>query len=60
MERKQLLLLHPSEYEHEFDRKALQTLEGNQKLEKLIKKIYKHSIERINRISHLAVLENNF
>ena len=63
MERKKLLLLHPSEYEHPFDRKALQTLEGNQKLEKIIKKIYKHSIERINRISHsgsfLKITSNN-
>ena len=63
MERKKLLLLHPSEYEHEFDRKALQTLEGNQSLEKFIQKIYKHSIERINKLSHtgsfLKITSNN-
>jgi Zn-dependent protease with chaperone function len=64
MERKKLLLLHPSEYEHEFDRKALKNLEGNQGLEKFMKKIYKHSIERINRISHsgsfLKITSKNF
>jgi hypothetical protein len=64
METKKLLLLHPSEYEHTFDKKALQTLEGNQSLEKVIQKIYKHSIERINRLSHtgsfLKITSNNF
>ena len=39
MERKQLLLLNPVEYEHQFDKKALKTLEGTPGLEKAVKYI---------------------
>ncbi len=64
MERKELYLLNPREYEHEFDRKALNTLEGTPGLEKLMRKINKHAIERVMRISYtgsyLKVNQNNF
>lgn len=64
MERQKLHLLNPREYEHEFDRKALDTLEGTPGLEKLVRKINKHAIERVNRISYtgsyLKVNENSF
>ena len=64
MERKKLLLLNPSEYEHEFDLKALKTLEGTPGLEKLARQINKHGIERAERLkqtgSHLRVNKDNF
>lgn len=64
MERQKLHLLNPREYEHEFDRKALDTLEGTPGLEKLMRKVNKHAIERVNRVSYtgsyLKVNENSF
>ncbi|WJI10452.1 protease [Methanobacterium sp. CWC-01] len=64
MERKKLLLLNPKEYEHEFDRAALETLEGTPGLEKLARKFNKHAVERYFRLmytgSYLKVNENNF
>jgi len=64
MERKKLLLLNPGEYEHEFDRKALKSLEGTPGLEKLARQINKHGIERAERLkqtgSHLRVNKDNF
>ncbi|GAB6056530.1 hypothetical protein JCM15415_18460 [Methanobacterium movens] len=64
MERKKLYQLQSIEYEHEFDRRALQTLEGTPGLEKLARKYNKHAVERILRLqftgSALRVNENNF
>jgi len=64
MERKQLLMLNPREYEHPLDLKALNTLEGTPGLDKLTRKFYKHGIERMLRIqytgSYLKVKENQF
>jgi hypothetical protein len=37
---KKLELLHPSEYEHPLDRKALQALEGTPGLESLTRKLF--------------------
>lgn len=64
MERKKLLLLNPIEYEHNFDKRALKTLEGTPGLEKLVKKAHKHGIERKIRLSYtgsnIKVTPNNF
>jgi Zn-dependent protease with chaperone function len=64
MERKQLLLLNPVEYEHQFDKKALKTLEGTPGLEKAVKYIHKHGVERVMRLvntgSHIRVTPDNF
>ncbi len=62
--REGLLLLNPREYEHEFDRKALNTLEGTPGLEKLARKFNKHAMERVFRLqytgSNIKVNESNF
>ncbi len=64
MEKKQLLLLNPAEYEHPFDRKALKALEGTPGLEKTVKYIHKHGVERMIRLvytgSHIRVTPDNF
>jgi Zn-dependent protease with chaperone function len=64
MDRKQLLLLNPAEYEHHFDKKALKTLEGTPGLEKAVKYIHKHGVERMIRLvntgSHIRVTPDNF
>ena len=64
MERKKLLLLNPSEYEHSFDKQALNTLEGTPGLEKSVKYIHKHGVERIFRLgftgSNIKVTPKNF
>ncbi len=64
MERKKLYQLQSIEYEHEFDRKALETLEGTPGLEKLARKYNKHAVERVYRLqytgSHLKITPNNF
>lgn len=62
--RKKLHLLNPREYEHPFDRKALNTLEGTPGVEKLTKYYTKHLIERVCRVtytgSYLKITETNF
>jgi len=64
MEKKELVMLNPREYEHPFDKKALNTLEGTPGLEKLTRAYMKHYIERMVRVgftgSYLRVNENNF
>lgn len=64
MERKELLMLNPREYEHPLDKKALNALEGTPGLEKLAREYNKHFIERMVRIGYtgscLRVNENNF
>lgn len=64
MEKKKLYQLHPREYEHKFDRKALETLEDTPGIEKLARKFNKHAIERDSRLiftgSTIKVTQNNF
>lgn len=64
MERKKLYQLQSREYEHDFDRKALETLEGTPGLEKLVRKINKHGVERGFRLgytgSNIKVTPKNF
>lgn len=64
MERKNLVLLNPREYEHSLDRKALNALENTPGLDKVAKEFYKHAIERVLRIqytgSYLKVTETHF
>ena len=64
MGRKKLYQLHPREYEHKFDMKALETLENTPGLEKLARKFNKHAIERDSKLiftgSTLKITENNF
>lgn len=64
MPRKKLYQLHPREYEHGFDRKALESLEETPGLEKLARKFNKHAVERDSKLiftgSTIKVTENNF
>jgi Zn-dependent protease with chaperone function len=64
MERKKLYQLHPREYEHGFDRKALETLEETPGLERFARKFNKHAIERDSKLiftgSTIKVTESNF
>jgi Zn-dependent protease with chaperone function len=64
MERKQLYQLHPREYEHNFDRLALETLEKTPGIKSVVKKFNKHALERDSRLifsgSCLKVTENSF
>lgn len=64
IDRKKLILLNPREYEHPFDKKALNTLEGTPGLDKLVREFYKHGLERVFRIlytgSYLKVKEDHF
>ncbi len=64
MERKKLFLLNPTEYEHSFDKQALNSLEGTPGLEKLVRKINEYGIERIYRLgytgSNIKVTPDNF
>ena len=61
---KKLTNLSSKEYEHPFDRKALNALEGTPGLEYLVKKFYEHGVERLLRIqytgSNLKVNKQNF
>lgn len=63
-DKKRLIRLNPREYEHGLDRKALNTLEGTPGLEKIVRKINKHGVERVIRLiytgSYLRVNETNF
>ncbi|MDP3624591.1 MAG: M48 family metallopeptidase [Methanobacteriaceae archaeon] len=64
MERKQLYQLHSREYEHKFDRIALETLEKTPGIKSVVKKFNKHAIERDSRLifsgSCLKVTERSF
>ncbi len=63
MERKKLLLLNPNEYEHELDKKALNSLKKTPGLDKLTKAYYKHTTEQTLKIlktgSSIKVTHNN-
>ncbi len=64
MERKQLYQLHPREYEHKFDRIALETLEKTPGIKSMAKKFNKHAMERDSRLifsgSCLKVTKHSF
>ncbi len=64
MDKKIFQGLHPSDYEHPFDRKALETLEGTPGLETLARKFFEYGIEKMFRIqymgSNLKVKQSNF
>ncbi|MGB9937411.1 MAG: M48 family metallopeptidase [Methanobacterium sp.] len=64
IKRQKLILLNPREYEHPFDKKALNTLEGTPGLEKFAREYNKHAIERVMRLQYtgscIKVHENNF
>jgi len=64
LERKKLLLLKPQEYEHDFDKAALKTLEGTPGLEKLAREFNKHAVERYYKLmytgSYIKVKPSNF
>ncbi len=56
--------LHPLDYEHPLDAKALDALESTLGLEKMTKAFIKHGVERFYRISYtgsnLRISEHNF
>ena len=62
MERKELLMLNPREYEHPWDKKFLGTLEEIPGVEKLAREFQKHGLERYYTIiytgSYLKVSES--
>lgn len=64
MERKTLTGLRPQYYEHPFDKRALDSLEGAPGLETLVRKCNEYGIERLLRIrytgSNLRVNADNF
>ncbi len=63
MELKKLTGLDPKEYEHPYDKKALDALHSTKGLDMLVKKFYEYGIEKIFRIqitgSNLKVSEDN-
>lgn len=52
MELKRIAGLHPAEYEHPFDRAALDALEKTRGLELVVRKFHEYGIERVLRIRH--------
>ena len=64
MKKKILNGLYPSDYEHPFDRKALESLEGTPGLETLVRKSFEYGFEKMFRIqytgSNLKVNNTNF
>lgn len=64
MDLKKLTDLDPKEYEHPFDKKALDTLHGTKGLDTLVKKFYEYGVEKIFRVqitgSNLKVNTSNF
>ena len=56
--------LASQEYEHDFDKKALDALEGTPGLELLVRKFNQHGLERMFRInytgSNIRVSEKNY
>lgn len=64
MKRTQLKGLDPKEYEHPFDKKALDALEGTPGFELIVKKFWKYGLERLFKIqytgSNIKVNGNNF
>ena len=64
MSRKILYNLESTEYEHEFDRKALEALKKTPGLDFLVKKFFEYSIEAIYSIqytgSNIKVSKNSY
>ena len=64
VKRQRLHGLHSADYEHPFDRQALESLEKMPGLDRLLREVFEHYVERIYRIqytgSHLKVNERNF
>lgn len=64
MERVKLENLNPLEYEHPFDRKALESLEATPGLSTFVKTIRKYSFDKVQKIIHtgsyLQVNENQY
>lgn len=64
VERQILHGLNSADYEHSFDREALNTLEQIPGFDRLLREFFEHYVERIYRIqytgSHLKITENNF
>lgn len=63
--KKQILMgLNPKEYEHPFDKKALNALEGTPGLEVLVRKFNQYGIEKLMKIqytgSNIKVNQDNF
>ncbi|HEU4557128.1 MAG TPA: M48 family metallopeptidase [Longimicrobium sp.] len=52
MELKRIPGLHPAEYEHPFDKAALDALEKTRGLELVVRKFHEYGIERVLRIRH--------
>lgn len=56
--------LHPSDYEHPFDRKALETLEGTPGLDRLTRKFWEVGLDRLMKVQHagsnILVSHRNF
>ncbi len=61
---KRIVNLDPREYEHPFDKKALDTLQGTKGLDTLVKKFYEYGVEKIFNIqltsSNLKVTQSSF
>lgn len=61
---KRIVNLDPREYEHPFDKKALDTLQGTKGLDTLVKKFYEYGVEKIFNIqltsSNLRVTQSSF
>lgn len=61
---KRIINLDPREYEHPFDKKALDTLQGTKGLDTLVKKFYEYGVEKIFNIqltsSNLKVTQSSF
>ena len=61
---KRIINLDPREYEHPFDKKALDTLQGTKGLDTLVKKFYEYGVEKIFNIqltsSNLRVTQSSF
>ena len=61
---KRILNLDPREYEHPFDKKALDALQGTKGLDTLVKKFYEYGVEKIFNIqltsSNLRVTQSSF
>ncbi|MFT5168308.1 MAG: Zn-dependent protease with chaperone function [Saprospiraceae bacterium] len=61
---KRIINLDPREYEHPFDKKALDALQGTKGLDTLVKKFYEYGVEKIFNIqltsSNLRVTQSSF
>lgn len=64
MERKKLTNLDPREYEHPYDKRALDSLQSTKGLDTLVKKFYEYGVEKIFNVqltgSNLRVTSSSF